>query len=176
MTFSADAEAIVLRAREHALTVAVAESLTGGMVADAIVSLPGASDVFVGGVVSYHTDLKRSILGVDEKVLRDRGPVDALVAEQMASGVRVACSVRDERSDESVLPDVGVSVTGVAGPSPDAVSSQHPGIVWVGVSSRLGNRSERFEFQGDRTTIRRLAMLAALEILAAEVELLSHSA
>jgi nicotinamide-nucleotide amidase len=73
---------------EHGLTIATAESLTGGLLASELVGIPGASLVFTGGIVSYHTGLKHSLLGVDETRLTETGPVDPVVAEQMAEGAR----------------------------------------------------------------------------------------
>src|SRR4051812_4003327 len=89
------------------LTVATAESLTGGLVCAALTDVPGASAVVRGGVVSYATDLKASVLGVDEHVLAAGGAVQARVAREMALGVAQLCGA-----------DLGVGTTGVAGPDP----------------------------------------------------------
>ena len=89
------------------LSLAVAESLTGGLLAATLVDVPGASAVFRGGVIAYATDVKATLLGVDPALLAERGPVDPQVAAQMATGVRVRLGA-----------DVGVSTTGVAGPDP----------------------------------------------------------
>lgn len=165
MTHSRDAEAVIERARELNLTVAVAESLTGGMVASGLVDIPGASAVFIGGIITYHTELKHSILKVDEALLAEHGPVHPLVAEQMALGARIACATHREGDAHTMHPDVAVSVTGVAGPDPDPSSLQKPGTVWIGVSSRLGERSQGFAFTGSRDAIREHATAAALELL-----------
>ena len=92
-------------AESRGLTVAVAESLTGGDVVSALVSVPGASTVVVGGVVAYATRIKAQVLGVDERRLERTGPVDGEVAEQMASGVAALMET-----------DLGLATTGVAGP------------------------------------------------------------
>lgn len=174
MTHSRDAEAVIVRARELGLTVAVAESLTGGMVAAGLVDVPGASNVFIGGVVSYHSELKHSLLGVDAAILEEHGPVHPRVAEQMALGARVLCAIHRDGDAHARHPDVAVSVTGVAGPDPDPQSGQRPGTVWIGVSSRLGERSESFRFIGDRDEIRASATAAALELLHDEFSLLAE--
>lgn len=137
---SSDDLADCTRLAAHAVTlagragvrIAVAESLTGGRLADALVSIPGVSSVFSGGVVAYDTAIKRSVLGVDETLLSTRGPVDPEVAAQMAAGVRRVCAT--PAADGTVRSaDIGVSTTGVAGPDPDPQSGQRPGTVWVAV-------------------------------------------
>jgi nicotinamide-nucleotide amidase len=170
-----DAAEIIERARSLGLTVAVAESLTGGLVASALVDIAGASQVFIGGIVSYNTELKHTLLAVDEQLLEQEGPVHPLVAEQMALGVRAACATHRVMDAHLTHPDVGVSVTGVAGPDPDAASGQPAGVVWIGVSSRLGERSERREFSGNRASIRAQATYAALELLHDELLVLDQT-
>lgn len=162
------------RMAEHGLRVAVAESLTGGLLADAFVSVSGASSVFSGGIVSYDTSLKHSLLDVDSKLLQLRGPVDEAVAEQMASGVRYVCAVPHEPGGEPVPADIGLSTTGVAGPDPDPQTGQPAGTVWIGVSSRLGQRAVHLRLSGDRAHIRRETVCAAIEELASELEALRN--
>lgn len=157
------ARVAIERARDHGLRIAVAESLTGGLLADALVSVPGASRAFSGGIVSYDTALKQSLLGVDEELLASQGPVDGLVAQQMASGVRRACAV------DGVPAAIGIATTGVAGPDPDPQTGQSPGTVWVGVSSPVGERSVLVACAGDRAAIRAAAVEAALVELNAEL-------
>lgn len=125
-------------AASRGLRVAVAESLTGGRLADALVSVPGASRVFSGGIVAYDTALKESLLGVDAELLRERGPVDEQVARQMAAGVRAVCAVPRAPGGIPVPADIGLSTTGVAGPDPDPQTGQPAGTVWIGVSSEGG--------------------------------------
>ncbi len=105
------AEAVVHAAQRHGVTFGVAESLTGGEIASAIVSVPGASDVFRGGIVAYATPLKRSLLGVDGTLLDVEGPVHPEVARQMAEGARIACAVDGHPAD------FAIATTGVAGPA-----------------------------------------------------------
>src|SRR4051812_47619675 len=93
--------------RSRGWTIAVAESLTGGLLCAALVDVVGASRSLRGGVVAYATELKGALLGVDDAVLAARGAVDPEVARQMAAGVRVRLGA-----------DVGLATTGVAGPDP----------------------------------------------------------
>lgn len=151
------------------LRVAVAESLTGGLLADAFVSVPGASRIFSGGIVAYDSGLKRSLLAVDEELLLAEGPVHPLVAQQMASGARVACAVARGPSDEVSPADIGISTTGVAGPDSDPATGQAAGTVWLGVSSRLGERSVLLHASGTRAEIRAQTVHAALDEFAVEL-------
>lgn len=137
----------------HGMTIAVAESLTGGLVIAELVSVPGASAVVRGGVVAYATDLKASQLGVDADVLAEAGPIDPRVAEQMAEGVRRRLGA-----------DVGIATTGVAGP--DAQDGHAPGEVWLGFATPGGTRAERLDLTGDRDAIRRGTVDALLGMLA----------
>jgi competence/damage-inducible protein CinA C-terminal domain len=140
---------VVAALGERGLTIATAESLTGGLVADALVSIPGASAVYVGGVVAYATRLKAALLGVDADLLAREGAIHPLVAEQMAAGVRARLGA-----------DVGVATTGVAGPDPQ--DGHAPGEVWVGVATDAGVRSLRLDLGGDRAAVRRETVEAAL--------------
>jgi nicotinamide-nucleotide amidase len=137
-------------------TVAVAESLTGGLVADAFVTVPGTSAVFRGGVVAYATPLKHALLGVDADLLEAKGAVDPDVALQMAAGVR-----------ERLGANWGLATTGVAGPEPqDGVP---PGVVYVAVDGPRTSRVERLELAGHREEIRAGAVERALELLLSAV-------
>jgi nicotinamide-nucleotide amidase len=136
---------------ERGWTVAVAESLTGGMVAAAIVDVPGASRVLRGGVVAYATDLKATLLGVDAALLTEHGAVDPRVAEQMAQGVRRRLGA-----------DVGLATTGVAGPGDQG---GHPsGEVHVAVATPAGVRVESLRLGGDRAAVRAGARRAVLTL------------
>ncbi len=168
----------ILLATELGLRVAVAESLTGGLLAAALVRVPGASRVFSGGVVAYDTFLKRTLLGVDAVLLAARGPVDERVAKQMALGVRRACATPLSASASDiggvVNADIGLSTTGVAGPDPDPATGQAVGTVWVGVSSVLGERAVPLLATGDRQQIRDQAVALALGELAVELLALAN--
>ncbi|RWZ55404.1 CinA family protein [Labedella populi] len=138
-------------------TVAIAESLTGGALASALIATPGASAVVRGAVVAYDTELKSSVLGVDRGLLEREGPVHAEVARQMAAGVR--CVLATAAGPASI----GVSTTGVAGPS--SQGGRPPGTVFVAVSTDAGLLSREAEFAGDRAAIRSAAVELALEML-----------
>lgn len=164
------AEQIVARATAVGARVAVAESLTGGLVAAALIAVPGASVVVAGGIVAYDTGLKAKLLDVDRQLLRDHGPVDGDVARQMALGARHACTAEfHDRGRPAV--DFGVSTTGVAGPDPDPQTGQAAGTVWIGVSSHAGDRAELLDFSGlSRDEVRATTVRAALELLLRELE------
>ena len=133
-------------------TVAVAESLTGGLVMSTLVNPAGASRAVVGGVVAYSTDVKSSVLGVNAGLLAERGAVDAAVAVQMADRVRAQFGAT-----------IGLSTTGVAGPDPqDGVAV---GTVFVAVASERGDSVEEHHFGGTRDDVRLAAVDAALTIL-----------
>ncbi|HEY2642418.1 MAG TPA: nicotinamide-nucleotide amidohydrolase family protein, partial [Galbitalea sp.] len=98
-------QVVIAELTARGLTIAVAESLTGGLLVAELISVPGASAVVNGGVVAYNTALKHSLLGVDQQLLATRGAVDPDVAGQMAAGVRLACAV------DGVPADLGVATT-----------------------------------------------------------------
>ncbi|OLB79582.1 MAG: competence protein [Actinobacteria bacterium 13_2_20CM_2_71_6] len=141
----------VLRARGQ--TLAVAESLTGGLLAATIVDVPGASLAFRGGLVVYATDLKATLAGVPPELLAAHGPVDPDVAAALARGARLRCAA-----------DWGLSTTGVAGPDPQG---DHPvGTVYLGLAGPDGvGTVRRLNLTGDRANIRRAAVAHALELL-----------
>lgn len=142
-------EKLVEKLKEKGLTVSTAESCTGGMVAMMITSVSGASEVFKYGAVTYANETKQKVLSVSGDTLGALGAVSAETALQMAQGVR-----------KTMGADIGVSVTGVAGPS---MSEGKPvGLVYVGVSSdRISHVSEN-HFSGNREEIRRQAAEKAL--------------
>jgi nicotinamide-nucleotide amidase len=145
------AERLIRSLTERGLTVAVAESLTGGLVVADLVSVPGASAVVRGGIVAYATELKHDLLGVDAALLAAGGPIQAAVAEQMASGVRARLTA-----------DVGLATTGVAGPDPQ--DGHAPGEVWIAIATAVDVRSVRLELGGDRAAIRRETVEAVIEL------------
>ena len=169
------ARAVVEIAVARGLRVAVAESLTGGLLADALVSVPGSSRVFSGGVVAYDTALKHLVLGVDGELLRRTGPVDGEVAMQMASGVRRVCAVPREPGGAALPADIGIATTGVAGPEPDPQTGQPVGTVWIGLSMGERARTVELALSGDRGEIRRDSVSAALGLLLAELRGLSDA-
>jgi nicotinamide-nucleotide amidase len=144
---SADLSALLIATLvERKLTIAVAESLTGGLLVAELIRTPGASSVVLGGVVAYNTELKHTVLGVDAVLLAEQGPVHPEVAIQMARGVRSALAVG------GVAADVGIATTGVAGPNPQG--GHAPGTAFIGISTRNGEFSVRVTLIGDRQQIR----------------------
>ncbi|MFE0628687.1 CinA family protein [Streptomyces sp. NPDC058864] len=140
----------LLEARQQWL--AVAESLTGGLVAAELTSVPGASRSFRGSVTAYATELKRDLLGVDGTLLAERGAVDPDVARGMAEGVR-----------RVLRADWGLATTGVAGPDPQ--DGQPVGTVYVAVAGPTGAWCERLQLNGDRAEIRTTTVNAVLTLL-----------
>ena len=133
-------------------TVAVAESLTGGLLGAAITNVPGASVVFRGGVIAYATDLKAALLGVPKALLADRGAVDPEVAGAMAAGIR-----------ERLGAAIGVATTGVAGPDPQ--DGKPPGTVHIAVSAGGGPVIQTLALSGGRDEIRRATVERSLRLL-----------
>jgi nicotinamide-nucleotide amidase len=138
--------------RDDKLTLAVAESLTGGGLAERLVRLPDSSDYFAGAVVAYAAEAKQEVLGVSGETLEGPGMVSEDCAREMAAGVRRAFRA-----------DVGVSTTGVAGPAP--LEGHPPGELFVAVSSDRGEEARHIQAPGDREQVRRWAQQAALDLL-----------
>ena len=137
---------VVATLTERRLTIAVAESLTGGLLVAELIKTPGASAVVRGGIVAYDTALKHSLLGVDAGLLAVHGPVHADVARQMAAGVRAALTVDD-------LPaDIGIATTGVAGPEPQGGVAV--GTVFVAIALGIDIHVIELSLNGDREAIR----------------------
>lgn len=151
-----NAAGVVHALRGTGTTLAVAESVTGGLLAAALTDVPGASACFRGGVVAYATELKARLLGVDPGLLAQRGPVCADVAAAMARGVCRALSST-----------WGLGVTGVAGP---VRQDQVPvGTVFVGLHGPGVNEVAELHLSGDRNEIRQQAVTAALVVLAGQL-------
>lgn len=131
--------ALVDALHKSGLTLATAESLTGGLIARRITSIAGCSDVFFGGVVSYTNEIKHRLLGVSEQTLAKHGAVSAETAAEMARGARERLGV-----------DVAVSATGIAGPG-GGTEETPVGTVYIGVSTRLGERTKRLELSSMRS-------------------------
>jgi nicotinamide-nucleotide amidase len=147
------AELVLSTLRERGLTLATAESCTGGLVAGRLTDVPGSSDVFLGAIVAYADEVKAAELGVPADLLREHGAVSPQVAEAMARGAR-----------ERLGTDVAVSVTGIAGP--DGGSAEKPvGLVYLHASGPMGEKARHFDFPGDRATIRGRSTVAALHLV-----------
>ncbi|MDR3088690.1 MAG: CinA family nicotinamide mononucleotide deamidase-related protein [Desulfobulbaceae bacterium] len=135
------------------LTLATAESCTGGMIGEWLTSTPGSSAWYLGGVISYANQVKEGALAVSKEMLASHGAVSAEVAEAMAAGVRRLCRA-----------DLAISVTGIAGP--DGGSDEKPvGTVYIGLADEQGTHAERFLFDGGRRQIREISAQTALNIV-----------
>ncbi|WP_193510221.1 CinA family protein [Cryobacterium sp. BB736] len=153
--------ALVAELSARGMTVAVAESLTGGLVTAELVRPAGASAVVNGSVVAYATQLKHTLLGVDAELLEREGPVHPEVAEQMARNVRAILAVDGSPAS------VGIATTGVAGPDPQA---GHPvGTVYLGLSIGDDTVSKRLELAGTRDEIRARAVSEAVAWLSGTI-------
>jgi CDP-diacylglycerol--glycerol-3-phosphate 3-phosphatidyltransferase len=138
------------------LTVAVAESMTGGMIGSLITDRPGSSAYFVGGVIAYSNKVKCEQLGVPGSLLETVGAVSREVGEAMAQGVRMRLGT-----------SLGVAVTGIAGPAAEG-TGKPVGLTYIAVASDGHVGSREFTFTGDRASIRRQAATEALRMLVAE--------
>jgi nicotinamide-nucleotide amidase len=137
-------------------TLAVAESLTGGLLAATLVEIPGVSAVFRGGLVVYATDLKNRLAGVPETLLAERGPVDPDVALALAAGTRERC-----------VADWGLATTGVAGPEPQ--DGKPVGLVYVAVAGPTGCAVRELRLNGSRGQIRSETVSTVLGLLIDEM-------
>lgn len=149
MTIASGLQAELFR---RSLMMASAESLTGGRLGDVMSAAPGASDTYLGGVISYATAIKHKVLGVSEETIEAHGVVSGRCAEEMAVGVRRLYDA-----------DWAVSTTGVAGPAQQ--EGKPVGLVFIGVAGPDIVRSERFEFDGDRAQIREQVVKTALDLV-----------
>jgi len=148
--------------RERGLTLATAESCTGGLVAARLTDVAGASDVFRGGIVAYADDVKLAELSVPQDVLAAHGAVSAETAEAMASGARARLGA-----------DVAVAVTGVAGPG-GGTPEKPVGLVFLHAAGPDGDERLRFEFPGERDWIRSRSAVAALHLVRRLLERSRH--
>lgn len=140
------------------LTIATAESCTGGLIAHRITRISGSSAYFLGGVVSYSNALKHNLLGVSEETLRTAGAVSQECALQMASGVRRLTGA-----------SVGISSTGIAGPG-GATPTKPVGLVYIACSAGWGDVVQEFHWSGDRLANIEDSAQAALELVLLHVE------
>jgi nicotinamide-nucleotide amidase len=138
-------------------TVATAESLTGGLVAAALTSVPGSSAAVRGGVVAYAAELKVVLLGVPAELLERHGAVHREVAEAMAEGTRARLGA-----------STGVATTGVAGPDP--AEGKPVGMVFVAVAGPGGLASRQLALAGDRSTIRAATVESVLDLLVSTLQ------
>lgn len=149
------AERVINSARDAGTTLGCVESCTGGLVGGALTGVPGSSDAFMGGLVTYANESKVRLVGVERETLEEHGAVSSQVAARMAMGGLAVLGV-----------DRCVSVTGIAGPS--GGSEEKPvGTQWFGlaIKGEEGVRCSMAEFDGDRNEVRRQAIVMALRFL-----------
>lgn len=150
MKIDETAAKLVAMLREKNLTLATAESCTGGGVGHAVTAVPGSSDVYLGGVVSYSNDVKERVLNVSSETLKSYGAVSQQTASAMAQGVRML-----------IGSDIAVSITGIAGPASDD-TNKPVGLVYIGVSYRDKITVKENHFSGSREVVRDQSILEAL--------------
>lgn len=148
------AQDIVRRFAARGLTIAIAESLTGGLLTAQLIDPAGASQVVNGGVVAYDTAIKASVLQVDRGLLDEHGPVHPEVARQLAANVRTVLAVGGREAD------VGIATTGVAGPEPQGEASV--GTVFLGLADADGSHARELHLTGSRAEIRAATVEAAM--------------
>ena len=148
--------------------LAIAESLTGGLLTAEFVAVPGASKVLLGSIVAYQTSLKHELLGVSRALLENQGPVDPEVVAQMAAGVRSKLANKTNTDENLVL---GIATTGVAGP--DTQNGIAVGTVYIAISGpgTIGDSVFAYEFSGGREAIRSATVTEAISALG---ECLTH--
>ncbi len=144
---------VLARLEKAGLTLAVAESCTGGRICDRLTDVPGASERFKGGIVAYSNESKMRLLGISHDALKEHGAVSAECAIEMAAGAAKAFGA-----------DVGISVTGIAGPG-GATPQKPVGLVFIGVAMRKERASFRYLFDGDRKSIKAQATEEALQLV-----------
>jgi PncC family amidohydrolase len=137
---------------KNGLSLAVAESCTGGMLGNLITNVPGSSSYFYGGVIAYANKIKMELLGVSANTLESFGAVSRQTVLEMAKGVRAALGA-----------DIGLSISGIAGP--DGGTAEKPvGTVWIGISDKNTQNAEMFLFSGDRREVKERAAQTAMQI------------
>ncbi len=149
----ASAKRLLSLCREKGVTIATAESCTGGMIGTTLTSIPGSSDVFLGGIISYANSAKEALLGVPHETLAAHGAVSQETAEAMAKGARAALDAT-----------LAVSVTGIAGPGGET-REKPVGLVHFGVATQNSILSEKRHFSGNREIVRLKTVAVALTLL-----------
>jgi PncC family amidohydrolase len=146
-------ERIASLLKKKGLWIATAESCTGGLIAHKLTNVPGSSEYFKGGVVSYSNEVKMKLLGVREETLREYGAVSEQTAREMANGVRKLLDV-----------DIAIATTGIAGPG-GATPTKPVGLVYASLSSPEKTIVKKFVFKGEREENKESFANAALNIL-----------
>ena len=147
---------LIQKLGQRHLTISVAESLTGGLVAASLTQIPGASAVFKGGIIAYRDETKEQVLKVDPALIIKFTSISEPVAQSMATNIR-----------EIMNTDIGIATTGVAGP--DKSEGFAPGIVFVAISIGDHNICQKLELVGDRTQIRDQSVNAIFKLTLSQV-------
>ncbi len=150
-------EVVLRRLREHGSTVACAESLTGGSVSARFTAVPGASAAFVGAIVAYTERAKRDLLGVPQATIDGPGVVSEACAREMAAGAR-----------RILVADLGLALTGVAGPDPHG--GREPGTVWIALDDGSRTYARGFRVTGERDRVIRWSQQGALDLVRRHLE------
>ena len=145
------ASSLIKKLQENNLTIAVAESLTGGLVAASLTEIPGASKVFKGSITAYSDEIKQNVLNVNKETILKFTSISEQVALEMAINVRTI-----------MKSDIGISTTGVAGPEKSAGFA--PGLVFVAISIGDHNMCQKLELTGDRSKIRNQTVQEILQL------------
>ena len=139
--------------KQKNLTIATAESCTGGLFAHSLTNISGSSDYFKRGIVSYSNESKIELLDISEELLIEYGAVSIQVAQAMAEGVRIKSNV-----------DIGISTTGIAGPT-GGTNEKPVGLVYISISTSDETMVQKFQFLGDRLQNKERTCNAALQML-----------
>lgn len=148
---------VVRKLKEKKLTLATAESCTGGGIGAAITAIPGSSACYKGGIISYTNEIKNTLLGVDNAILSAFGAVSGETAEAMAKGAMKALNA-----------DIVVSLTGLAGPDGDDRGNS-VGTVYIGICHHKTVSHKKFLFTGDRQQVREQAICEAIRMILADI-------
>ena len=138
---------------KKALTIAVAESSSGGLLAKTLTDISGSSNYFILGIVAYNNSAKKSILKIPAKVISLKGAVSEEVARRMAQGVR-----------KIAKSDIGIGITGIAGPT-GGTAAKPAGTVFIAIDTKTKSLSRKFCFRGSRSSVRKKSVTKALELL-----------
>lgn len=143
---------LVEKLNKKSMTIATAESCTGGMIGACITSVSGASNVYNEGYITYSNDAKEKNLGVSHTTLETYGAVSEQTAREMADGVRRKANA-----------DIGIAVTGIAGPT-GGTDEKPVGLVYIGVATKDDVKAHRFVFSGDRDAVRKSTVESAIRL------------
>jgi len=141
------------RLKQKNLTIAIAESCTGGLIAHTLTNISGSSDYFDRGIVSYSNRAKIELLGVSERMLKENGAVSEQAARVMAEGIRIKSNV-----------DIGIATTGIAGPT-GGTKEKPVGLVYIAISTSKNTEVKKFLFSGNRLQNKENTCIAALSML-----------